>query len=168
MLPSLRCGTIRDAKRDGRFAGNTACSVQVFFLQVGHMPTHHVLRVTLQCVARSVTSLMPLYLRNSLGYSEPGAVAVGSYFNSLVYFSPLLGGWLADSYLGKYKVRAISRSLRQREVLLLNLMIASQTIVGFLSVYIFGIVALALAALTSNRGLVFASLLVIAAGSGGR
>ncbi len=50
-------------------------------------------------------SLLTLFLRDSLGYSDPQSVAIYSYFTSFAYFTPLLGGYLADSYLGKYKVR---------------------------------------------------------------
>lgn len=45
-----------------------------------------------------------LFFSHSLGYSDPDATAIYSYFTSFAYFTPLLGGYLADSYLGKYKV----------------------------------------------------------------
>jgi proton-dependent oligopeptide transporter, POT family len=45
-----------------------------------------------------------LFLSHSLGFSDDQAVAIYSYFTSAAYFSPLIGGYLSDSYFGKYKV----------------------------------------------------------------
>ena len=38
-----------------------------------------------------------------MGYDSNTAVAFFSYTSSLAYFTPLIGGAVADSYLGKYK-----------------------------------------------------------------
>lgn len=54
--------------------------------------------------APRLRSLLVLFLTDSLGYSDPQAVAIYSYFGSLAYVTPLIGGYLSDSYLGKYKV----------------------------------------------------------------
>ncbi|SRR6266404_2961980 len=51
----------------------------------------------------SMLSLFTLYLQNSdqgFGWARNDATRVYSYYLALVYFSPLLGGWIADRKLG--------------------------------------------------------------------
>ncbi len=45
---------------------------------------------------------MPIFLRDYLGFSQAAAAAQNSVFNSLVYLTPLLGGYVADAWLGRY------------------------------------------------------------------
>ena len=40
-------------------------------------------------------------LEGGLGMDEQNAMLLYGYFTGLVYFTPLIGGWLADKYLGK-------------------------------------------------------------------
>ncbi|WP_407403090.1 peptide MFS transporter [Chryseobacterium sp.] len=40
-------------------------------------------------------------IEGGLGMSEQSATLLYGYFTGLVYFTPLIGGWLADKYLGK-------------------------------------------------------------------
>ncbi|SDM17900.1 peptide MFS transporter [Chryseobacterium taihuense] len=40
-------------------------------------------------------------MEGGLGMSEQNATLLYGYFTGLVYFTPLIGGWLADKYLGK-------------------------------------------------------------------
>src|SRR3954449_1056572 len=48
-------------------------------------------------------ALLVLYLVNALGYERANALEVYGLYTGLVYLSPLLGGWLADRYLGNRK-----------------------------------------------------------------
>lgn len=57
-------------------------------------------------VIGSLRALLVLFISHALDYSDDDAVAIYSYFTSFAYFAPLIGGYLSDSYLGKYKVKA--------------------------------------------------------------
>ena len=48
-------------------------------------------------------ALLVLYLVNALGYERGHALEVYGLYTGLVYLSPLIGGWLADRYLGTRK-----------------------------------------------------------------
>ena len=48
-------------------------------------------------------ALLVLYLVNSLGYSDADALHVYAIYTGLVYLTPILGGYLADKYLGAQK-----------------------------------------------------------------
>ncbi len=50
-----------------------------------------------------MTSILTLYLQNQLGLGADGAKERVHLFNAAVYFLPLLGGFLADRYLGRYR-----------------------------------------------------------------
>lgn len=45
--------------------------------------------------------LTKTYLQGGLGMDKGEATLLYGYFTGLVYFTPLIGGWLADKYLGK-------------------------------------------------------------------
>lgn len=46
-------------------------------------------------------ALLVIYLVNALGYSRENALALYGIYTGLVYFTPILGGALADRYLGQ-------------------------------------------------------------------
>lgn len=48
---------------------------------------------------------------NGLGWSEADAISLYGTFTMLVYLSPLIGGWLADNYLGQRKAVLIGGAL---------------------------------------------------------
>jgi len=48
-------------------------------------------------------ALLVLYLVNSLNYSESEALHIYAVYTGLVYLTPLIGGYLADRYLGAQK-----------------------------------------------------------------
>lgn len=49
-----------------------------------------------------VLGILELYLKDQMKMGDNGATEVLHYFGTAVYFLPLLGGWLADRYLGRY------------------------------------------------------------------
>ena len=53
-----------------------------------------------------LTNILPavllLYLRNYLGWGDDTATSVYHAFSIFAYFFPLVGGIIADSYLGRY------------------------------------------------------------------
>ncbi|MGI9027048.1 MAG: hypothetical protein ACR2GP_16010, partial [Burkholderiaceae bacterium] len=48
-------------------------------------------------------ALLVLYLVNSLHYERKDALALYGLYTGLVYLTPILGGYLADRYLGRRK-----------------------------------------------------------------
>ncbi len=50
-----------------------------------------------------MTSILTLYLQNQLAMGEDGAKERVHLFYAAVYYLPLLGGWLADKYFGRYR-----------------------------------------------------------------
>jgi dipeptide/tripeptide permease len=71
-------------------------------------------------------AVLVLYFLNSLGYKETTAIALYGYHSALCNFTPLVGAYLADSYLGRYC-----------------------TILVFASIYVVGLAVLASAAASS-------------------
>jgi len=49
-----------------------------------------------------VMGILELYLANKMRMGEAGATETLHLFGGAVYFMPLLGGWLADRWLGRY------------------------------------------------------------------
>lgn len=45
--------------------------------------------------------LTKTYIQGGLGIDKAQATLLYGYFTGLVYFTPLIGGWLADKYIGK-------------------------------------------------------------------
>jgi POT family proton-dependent oligopeptide transporter len=61
-------------------------------------------------------SLLVLYLTKSvleggMGISQSDASLIYGYFTGFVYFTPMIGGWLADNYLGQRKAIVIGAIL---------------------------------------------------------
>lgn len=48
-------------------------------------------------------SILVLYMVNALAMSESDAMEVAHLFNALIYILPLLGAWIADRFLGRYR-----------------------------------------------------------------
>ena len=49
-------------------------------------------------------SILTLYMTGVLAMSEQAAVTVGHLFNACIYVLPLFGAWLADRFLGRYRM----------------------------------------------------------------
>ncbi|HET6921778.1 MAG TPA: MFS transporter, partial [Anaeromyxobacteraceae bacterium] len=50
-----------------------------------------------------MASILVLYMNEHLAYSERDAKAAYHYFYMATYLTPLVGGWLADRFLGRYR-----------------------------------------------------------------
>lgn len=55
----------------------------------------------------SFSGSITFFLRDNLGFSQAVASAQASVFNTLVYLTPLLGGFIADAYWGRYRTIAV-------------------------------------------------------------
>lgn len=84
-------------------------------------------------------AVLTLYLVHVFGYSREAASDLYHTYMAACYFTPLIGGWVADRYLGKY-----------------------WTIVGFAVPYVIGQLLVGL----SNEYLMFGALALLAMGSG--
>lgn len=93
-------------------------------------------------------SILTLYMTSMLLMSEKDAMAVSHLFIALIYILPMLGGWVADRFLGRY-----------------------HTILYVSLFYCIGHGVLALADLTGDidtkRIILFTGLFIIAVGAGG-
>ena len=48
-------------------------------------------------------SILSLYLKKKLAFSEDKATTIYHTFSCFCYFTPILGAWIADQFLGKFK-----------------------------------------------------------------
>lgn len=48
-------------------------------------------------------SILTLYMVNVLAMSESAAMEIGHLFNACIYILPLLGAWVADRFVGRYR-----------------------------------------------------------------
>src|SRR5438132_12052911 len=55
-----------------------------------------------RCSYYGMRAILPLYLTGVLAFSDTRAAAAYSAFKFSAYLLPLLGGFLADRYFGKY------------------------------------------------------------------
>lgn len=89
-------------------------------------------------------AILVLYFNQSLGWSKDASISMFSYSSALAYFMPLLGGYLSDSRLGKYR-----------------------TILYFSMLYVGGCTMLAVSALDRMVWLSILGLVFIGVGTGG-
>ncbi len=92
-----------------------------------------------RCSYYGMRAILPLFLTGVLAYSDGEAIERYSYFKSACYLLPLLGGFLADRYFGKY-----------------------WTIVGFSIPYVLGHFVLGI----ETRPALILALILLASGSG--
>lgn len=87
-----------------------------------------------------------LFFQTQLDYSNEEAVNAFYLWNGAVYVTPLLGGYIADTYLGRYK-----------------------TILVFAIIYLLGLGLFLFGSIPGgvNAGLVFTGMYVVALGAGG-
>lgn len=59
------------------------------------------------CLSRlafyGIVSGLPLFFKNELGMGAGYAAVMAFVFAGTCYVTPVLGGWVADSWLGRYK-----------------------------------------------------------------
>lgn len=84
-------------------------------------------------------AILPMYLTTALKFPDTEAGPIYYWFKMAVYFLPLVGGWIADRWLGKY-----------------------WTIVGFSIPYVLGHFILGI----ESREALYVALLLLACGSG--
>ena len=55
-----------------------------------------------RCSYYGMRAILPLYMTSVLLFDDGKTSSTYSYFKATAYFLPLLGGFLADRYFGKY------------------------------------------------------------------
>eukprot|EP01012_Entosiphon_sulcatum_P014251 TRINITY_DN1930_c0_g1_i1.p1 TRINITY_DN1930_c0_g1~~TRINITY_DN1930_c0_g1_i1.p1 ORF type:complete len:539 (-),score=67.71 TRINITY_DN1930_c0_g1_i1:114-1730(-) len=90
--------------------------------------------------------ILQFFLTERMDYSESNAISVVAGWTALCYFSPLLGGYLSDSYFGKFRI-----------------------IVSFSIVYVIGLTLLSVASIPEPAivWMTFLALFCIGMGTGG-
>jgi proton-dependent oligopeptide transporter, POT family len=56
-----------------------------------------------RCTYYGVKTILLLYMINELHFEKGSASSIVSYFMAACFFLPLLGGYIADNFLGKYR-----------------------------------------------------------------
>jgi dipeptide/tripeptide permease len=92
-----------------------------------------------RCCFYGARAILAKYMADKMGFGQDKAIAIYSYYLAACYFLPLLGGYIADKFLGKYN-----------------------TIVLFSLPYLAGQYLLTV----ENQTALFASLALLAMGSG--
>jgi POT family proton-dependent oligopeptide transporter len=92
----------------------------------------------------SVRAVLVLFLKDRLEISPDDAISWYSFFMAACYFAPLLGGYVSDVYLGRYR-----------------------TILAFNVFYLFGLAVLGGTAFVDSRAGAFIGLALMALGTGG-
>src|SRR5262245_6402365 len=50
-----------------------------------------------------LTAILSDHMAQNLGFTEAQAAIRFSIFSALVYIAPLIGGWIADRFMGRYR-----------------------------------------------------------------
>lgn len=86
---------------DKTFLGHPVGLYLLFFTELWERFSYYGMRAIL------VLYLTKSYIEGGLGFEESYASLLYGSFTGLVYFTPLIGGWLADKYLGHRKAITI-------------------------------------------------------------
>jgi len=91
------------------------------------------------------------FLRDELGFSQAVASAQASVFNTLVYLTPLLGGFIADAYWGRYWTIAVFGGIYFSGMVLMAFAAYPTNLIKWLFMLaFFGLVALGAGGIKSN------------------
>lgn len=84
-----------------KFLGHPVGLYLLFFTELWERFSYYGMRAIL------VLYLTSSFITGGLGFEESYAYLLYGWFTGLVYFTPLIGGWLADKYLGHRKAITI-------------------------------------------------------------
>lgn len=92
LLVFLAIGAFAVTRKEPEFAGHPKGLYVLFFAEMWERFSYYGMR-----------ALLTLYLVKHWLYSDGDATIIYGAYTSLVYITPVLGGWLADRYLGQRK-----------------------------------------------------------------
>jgi POT family proton-dependent oligopeptide transporter len=96
----LAIGAFAVTRKEPEFAGHPKGLYVLFFAEMWERFSYYGMR-----------ALLTLYLVKHWLYSDGDATIIYGAYTSLVYITPVLGGWLADRYLGQRKAVAFGALL---------------------------------------------------------
>jgi POT family proton-dependent oligopeptide transporter len=100
LLVFLAIGAFAVTRKEPEFAGHPKGLYVLFFAEMWERFSYYGMR-----------ALLTLYLVKHWLYSDGDATIIYGAYTSLVYITPVLGGWLADRYLGQRKAVAFGAVL---------------------------------------------------------
>jgi POT family proton-dependent oligopeptide transporter len=92
LLVFLAIGAFAVTRKEPEFAGHPKGLYVLFFAEMWERFSYYGMR-----------ALLTLYLVKHWLYSDQSSTLIYGAYTSLVYITPVLGGWLADRYLGQRK-----------------------------------------------------------------
>ncbi|WP_095012415.1 peptide MFS transporter [Tsuneonella mangrovi] len=92
LIVFLAIGAYAVSRKEPEFAGHPKGLYVLFFAEMWERFSYYGMR-----------ALLTLYLVKHWLYSDGSATIIYGAYTSLVYITPVLGGWLADRYLGQRK-----------------------------------------------------------------
>src|SRR5262245_25657876 len=57
-----------------------------------------------RCSYYGMRAILARYIAEALGFGEADATTIVAFFAAACYFLPMLGGYLADNFFGKYNI----------------------------------------------------------------
>lgn len=137
-----------DEPINGSLASDGSAAVEKKPFRITDLPLPVVFILVVELCERfsyyGLRALLSSYLVDELHFSDDEAKAVFAYTVSIAYLMPIIGGFVADSFLGKFA-----------------------TIAAFSCVYVIGSTGLAFSALDPSTWAAFTALFLISIGTGG-
>ncbi len=92
---------ITEIEKQGTIFGHPKGLYLLFFTEMWERFSYYGMRAIL------VLYMTKMYMENGLEISKGSASLIYGFFTGFVYFTPIIGGWLADKYLGQRKAITI-------------------------------------------------------------
>ncbi|MCC6701963.1 MAG: peptide MFS transporter [Fluviicola sp.] len=92
---------IAEIEKQGTIFGHPKGLYLLFFTEMWERFSYYGMRAILMLY------MTKLYMENGLEISKGSASLIYGFFTGFVYFTPIIGGWLADKYLGQRKAITI-------------------------------------------------------------
>lgn len=92
---------IAEIEKQGTVFGHPKGLYLLFFTEMWERFSYYGMRAILMLY------MTKLYIENGLEISKGSASLIYGFFTGFVYFTPIIGGWLADKYLGQRKAITI-------------------------------------------------------------
>lgn len=108
---------IAEIEKQGTIFGHPKGLYLLFFTEMWERFSYYGMRAILMLY------MTKLYMENGLEISKGSASLIYGFFTGFVYFTPIIGGWLADKYLGQRKaitIGGITMFLGQMALFALN------------------------------------------------
>lgn len=92
---------IAEIEKQGTILGHPKGLYLLFFTEMWERFSYYGMRAILMLY------MTKLYMENGLGIDKGSASLIYGFFTGFVYFTPIIGGWLADRFIGQRKAITI-------------------------------------------------------------